>query len=266
MNECIFIKLTGRKTNHGSPYAIFKCGFCGNEFETVTHSVKNGNTKSCGCLNRRLKYNINVGDKFGKLEIIEILPKHRVLVRCNCEDKVEKIIYKYSLINNDTKSCGCIKSVVDCNSKSRIYQTFRHMINRCYDTKNKSYKDYGARKILVCNEWNPNVVGITNAFLNFKNWAKNNGYTDELTIERINNNGNYEPNNCKWIPQSEQAKNKRNVKLYSLFNEIKTLIDWTKDYRCKCNYDNLRYRMRKNWNFEEALLTPTLTPSLAAKR
>jgi hypothetical protein len=83
------------------------------------------------------------------------------------------------------------------------------MIQRCYNTKRKAYPDYGGRGIIVCDSWR-------NDFISFKEWAEQHGYSDELSIERINADGNYDPGNCEWITRARQARNKRTTKLDSV--------------------------------------------------
>ena len=125
-------------------------------------------------------------------------------------------------------------------SKSRIYGILCSMKKRCYNKNCTAYKDYGNRGIRICDEWK-------NDFLTFYNWAIGHGYSDGLTIERIDVNGNYEPNNCKWIPKGEQNRNTtRNV--YIEYNNKKQLIsDWSRDLGIPSNtlcrrlkqYDNI---------------------------
>lgn len=91
---------------------------------------------------------------------------------------------------------------------TRIYNIWHSMKSRCYYEKDKCYKSYGGRGIIVCEEWSNKDTG----FVNFFNWSVRNGYSDNLTIDRINVNGNYEPSNCRWITMVEQQSNKRNNK------------------------------------------------------
>ncbi len=150
--------------------------------------------------------NISSGDEFNFLTAIKITEKRYGqtcwLFECRCGNI--KSIPKYKVINNHIVSCGCYhkKRLLEVNTKhnksrSRLYRIWADMKRRC-----KKHKDYYGRGISVCDEWN--------VFENFYSWSIDTKYSDKLTIERINVNGNYEPNNCTWIPKGEQALNTRN--------------------------------------------------------
>ena len=118
------------------------------------------------------------------------------------------------------------------------------MRERCYNKKHKSYENYGGRGIKVCDEW-------LESFVNFFEWAMQNGYQDNLTIDRIDNNGNYEPSNCRWVTYSEQANNKRNNRCYTYNGMTLTLKQWSERYHI--NYSALRDRLNRNIPFQDAL-------------
>lgn len=129
----------------------------------------------------------------------------------------------------------------------RIYNSWRKMVSRCTDKNDIRYKYYGGRGITICNEWNE--------FRPFYEWALANGYSDNLTIDRIDVNGNYEPSNCRWITMKEQCNNKTNNINVEYNGEIKTLKQWAEKYGVKYKLLHERYR-RYGWEFERALLTP----------
>ncbi len=117
------------------------------------------------------------------------------------------------------------------------------MKSRCENQKNKSYKDYGAKGISVCEEWYDSV--------NFFEWALRNGYKEGLEIDRIDVNGNYEPSNCRWINRLENANNKTNNKYISHNGETKTLAEWSRFY--DVNYKNLSRLLIKGYSMNDAI-------------
>lgn len=161
-------------------------------------------------------YNDLTGQVFGRLEVISRAKNDKwgnAQWLCKCSCGKEKIVRGRTLMTGMTKSCGCLlseeskermKKIATKHGKSnlRINKTYRSMKDRCCNPNCRDYKNYGGRGITICKEWLDN-------FMNFYNWAMATGYSDNLTIERINVNGNYEPSNCTWIPKEEQAQNQR---------------------------------------------------------
>ena len=123
------------------------------------------------------------------------------------------------------------------NEAKRLYSIWGGLKDRCYNSNNKNYKIYGLRNIKICDEW-------LNNFVNFYNWAINNGYAENLTIDRIDVNGNYEPNNCRWATIKQQNRNRRSNKLITYKNQTHCISEWAEIYNIprKC----LEYRI-KNW-------------------
>lgn len=159
------------------------------------------------------------GQKFGKLTVIEYAGKakdgHALwLCQCDCGSKPVKVPSN-SLKLKRTTSCGCIpikiireigvKSTTHGKRKTRLYNIWENMKQRCYNEKHPRFKDYGARGITVCKEW-------LDSFQVFYDWSMTNGYKEDLTIDRKNNNGNYEPSNCRWATYLEQRHNRRDYK------------------------------------------------------
>lgn len=118
------------------------------------------------------------------------------------------------------------------------------MKKRCYLKCNHDYKNYGARGIAVCDEWR-------NDFMAFYNWSMANGYNDTLTIDRIDVNGNYEPNNCRWCNMKQQARNRRNNIYFTYNGETHCLTDWCEILGL--NRKTIYERLRHGWSYKRAL-------------
>ncbi|OBG93885.1 hypothetical protein A9X05_09150 [Mycobacterium sp. E3298] len=168
------------------------------------------------------------GKIFGLLKVIYKLDKEdvsRPYWMCECECGSLKVHTSSSL--NNTLSCGCLgrKLTTERSTKhgmahTRLYKIYKGMKKRCYSENAQNYKHYGGRGIILSSDW----LG-DEGFTNFKDWSLENGYTDELTIERIDVNGNYEPNNCCWIPKKEQFRNKTNTIRINIYNSQYSLDD-----------------------------------------
>ena len=151
--------------------------------------------------------------RFGKWTVITQVGKctsGQLRWKCVCDCGTQRTVAGYSLKSGDSKSCGCGKSrafrernTLHGDSRTRLYKIYYGIKNRCYDKKNENYRYYGKKGIKMCKEWMEN-------YLKFKKWAEDSGYAKNLTIDRINNNGNYEPNNCRWVSMMEQNRNKSN--------------------------------------------------------
>ena len=198
--------------------------------------------------------------KYNEWTIIREIEKkngmRRVLAKCSCGK--EKEVYLKHLKSGASKSCGHNKinnmSKVGKNNKthglygSRLYDTYHNMIRRCYNSKDHAYIRYGERGIRVCDEWKNDIRC-------FYDWAINNGYNNKLTIDRIDNNGNYEPSNCRWVTYKQQANNTRNKlgkRFLTLNNETHSVKEWCEILNI--NYSTLSCRINKlGWSDEKAL-------------
>lgn len=195
--------------------------------------------------------------KFGRLTVIKFIKRenYKTYWECLCECGNKIITTQNNLQTGSTKSCGCLFK--EGNNKkmnlshSRLYHIWRNMKARCYQKSSPSYKNYGGKGITVCDEW-------LNDFMPFYNWAMANGYKEELTLDRINVNGNYEPSNCRWATHKEQNNNTtRNV--YITFNGLTlTRNQWAE--KAGINKNTLKHRLTNKWNkwtIEDALTIPT---------
>lgn len=238
---------------------LFECE-CGNKKIIAKHSVVNGLTKSCGCLSnektKQRSFKNLKGKIFGRLTVIS--PHHTTRLgtywNCKCECGNECIILTTKLSNGHTTSCGCRKKelnkvISEINkthelSNSRIYGIYRGMISRCYKKYSSSYERYGGRGITICQEW-------LDDFMNFYNWSMENGYQDGLSIDRIDSNGNYEPNNCRWSTSKEQANNTRATVFLTYKGETKSASEWSEITGIRRN--TITRRKRDGWTDEECL-------------
>lgn len=197
------------------------------------------------------------GQRFGRLVAVkrgENDKNNHTTWVCKCDCGNTKIINANNLRTGKSQSCGCAtkesarkRKTTHGESKTRLYKIWAEIKERCYSPKNTSYKYYGERGIKMCNEW-------FYSYGTFKEWASTNGYTDELTIDRINVNGNYEPNNCRWATYKEQANNKRNNRFIMFNNEIHTLAEWADIVNI--DQDILFMRLKRGWSEEKTLTTP----------
>ena len=191
------------------------------------------------------------GKRFGRLIVIKRTgtKNKQILWLCKCDCGKEKEISGVSLKRGATVSCGCYRRECELKnlsknwgksqithglSKTRLYQTWRDMKSRCNNPKNKSYKDYGKRGIKICKEWNE-------SFKSFYDWAISNGYNQKLTIDRIDNNKGYTPQNCRWATPKEQANNRRIVRKVTILGETKTFNEFEKQYGISAQLIHSRY-------------------------
>lgn len=130
---------------------------------------------------------------------------------------------------------------------TRIYRIWKNMKQRCYNPKNPRYNFYGKIGVKVCDEWKNN-------FISFYKWSIENGYQDNLTIDRIDVNGNYEPSNCRWITNKEQQFNKHVNHFITYNGETKTLTEWGMELGIDPN--TLGTRLSRGWSIEKTLITP----------
>ena len=196
------------------------------------------------------------GQRFGNLVAIELAEpliaesgnKYRRW-KCKCDCGKTAIVLQSNLVHGRQKSCGCnhFEGVKTHGlSQTRLYKIWQGMKTRCQNVNSPAYQDYGAKGINVCDEWS--------TFEPFKDWAINNGYTDELTIDRLDYNGNYEPSNCRWATLKEQMNNKSDNIVIECDGESHTLMEWHE--RTGIAYGTLKNRYKKGWDAERIIHTP----------
>ena len=197
-----------------------------------------------------------IGKKFGRLTVISFSHSngYRKYYLCKCECGKEKIIYKGNLLAGRTLSCGCLqkeqarKYNTLPDDRGRLHKILRLMIIRCEDTTSNRYCRYGARGITVCEQWKNDPES-------FCEWALSHGYSPGLTIDRIDNNKGYSPDNCRWSTPYEQSRNtSKNV--YITYNgKTQTLKDWSKELGIKNTTLHSRIHYY-GWSIEKAFTTP----------
>ena len=197
------------------------------------------------------------GQRFGHLTVIKRAGSQgkNTTWLCRCECGKECIVQSSNLKNQKNISCGCNRRQLASKkfkthgmAKTRLYKEWRRMKERCHLKTKDGYERYGGRGITVCSEW-------LNSFEAFRDWALANGYRDNLTLDRINVDGNYEPSNCRWATNSEQQSNKSSNRFITFDNRTQTLSQWARETGIR--KDTLRCRLENGWSVERALKEPT---------
>lgn len=215
-----------------------------------------------------------VGSSFGNWKVLSFVCVREVgkshvkkafwLCECQCEKKTLREIPTDSLVSGNSKSCGCRKiELLNARSTkhgfarrgkngSSIYHVWSSMRNRCLNPNDQQYKYYGGRGVTICDEW-------ASSFIAFKDWAFENGYSVGLTIDRVDNNGNYEPDNCRWTDMKTQANNSRRCTYVTINDETHTVKEWSEILSIPYGTIMNRKNRYKNLSYEQAILMPTYT-------
>lgn len=194
-----------------------------------------------------------IGQRFGRLVVTEQAPnrnqKRTWVCVCDCGNVI--VTTTQNLRKGDTKSCGCYKHdltverlTIHGETHTRLHNIWKAMRRRCCDVKYSDYKYYGERGITVCDEWKDD-------FLTFKEWSVANGYSSNLTLDRIDPNKAYMPLNCRWVSMKAQCNNRRNNVNYTYNGEEHTLSEWSE--RLKIPYHRLYMRLYNGWDFAKAI-------------
>lgn len=198
------------------------------------------------------------GQRFGRLTVIERAenaPNRAIQWYCKCDCGKETTVVNSSLKSGRTRSCGCLsvekatarivcRSMTHGKRKSRLYSIWCGMKKRCNNSTHRAYSHYGARGITVCEEWSSD-------FQKFWDWAMENGYQDDLSIDRIDNDKGYCAENCRWVLRKQQNRNKRNNKMVEILGESKPLPEWCETLNLKRR--TVQNRIDRGWTHEEAL-------------
>lgn len=192
-----------------------------------------------------------IGLKFGKLTPLLMIKEKgkRILWKCYCDCGNKNLIVRSDFLNNGTtKSCGCLVKTRQGITKkeSRSYYAWRNMIKRCYDSSSSSYCLYNSRNIKVCDRW----INDFNAF-----YLDMGSCPEGLQLDRIDNNGNYEPSNCRWVTAKQNCNNKTSNKLLTAFGKTQSSEMWANEYGISGKV--LRQRLlRDRWSIEDAISKP----------
>lgn len=173
---------------------------------------------------------------------------------CKCDCGKIRVVFTSSLKNGRSTSCGCLAKskaaeIAKINfkthgdTKTRLYQIWSGIKKRCNNENAYNYKNYGGRGIKICNEWNE--------YLGFRTWALDNGYNDSLSIDRIDVDGDYTPDNCRWVDIVTQNNNRRSNIYYTLCGEKLTLADISRKYNYP--YKQLHKKIKSGKKIEDIL-------------
>lgn len=204
-----------------------------------------------------MKLNL-IGQRFGRWTVIEPAENKNGLTMwlCRCDCGTEKTVRTSHLKSGRSKSCGCHQYDHLRNKPGnypeevrikRLYRIWKNILRRCQSNNYPGYKNYGGRGIIVCEDWNDYVL--------FARWALDHGYSKDLTIDRIDINGNYTPDNCRWVTMLEQSHNKRNNRLETINGVTKTVAEWSREYDIESN--TLLRRLNKGMSITEAISKKT---------
>ena len=203
-----------------------------------------------------------VGNRYKRLTVLSMTKRDRwigALCQCDCGNVL--VVRAASLGTGNTKSCGCLKIKIDreihikhgetvAGRTTKEYRAYRAIMTRCYNNKYFGYRDYGGKGITVCRSW----------LESFSNFLKDVGRAPSPThsLDRIDNNGNYEPGNVRWATPAEQSRNTSRTRLITFHGETLCVRDWSKNLGLGLN--TVDRRLGIGWSVEKALTTPARKP------
>jgi hypothetical protein len=209
-----------------------------------------------------------LGQKFGRLTPIRKTQEasrktgqkrieEKWLCQCDCGKQVE--VFRAALLRNvpvPTRSCGCLsvektkeRSKTHGESKTRLHNMWENIKTRCNNPNSTNYSYYGYRGIKICDEWE-------NDYMAFRDWALKNGYKDDLTIDRIDADGNYTPENCRFLTMEKQNNNRRSNEYIEVDGLRLTYAEWGKRLGAKQPSQVIYQRLKKGWTEREAVTIP----------
>lgn len=243
-------------TKGGRYVTMWECQCdCGKVVSVSSQKLRKGHTTSCGCNKKNNKggrFDDLTGDRFGKLVVMRYLKEEererkRKCWLCRCDCGTIKEFGADKLKSGNSVSCGCAKAerIENLNKKyehinKRLYSVYSAMKERCYNPENDEYHNYGSRGITVCPEW-------LKSFDNFAEWSLKNGYKEnaprgECTIDRINNDKGYSPDNCRWVTNKEQQNNRRNHVFIEYHGKTYTMSQLAQKLNIPYRYFRRKYR------------------------
>lgn len=258
-----------RKDKRNYTHWMWNCQCdCGNTTIVDQRNLIYGSTHSCGCLRHGADL---TGKKFGRLTVIkESDPQIRKdkkgrkkMWLCKCDCGNEHIVSQDLLVGGHTKSCGCLvrephpRPEAMTNKYPKLCMTLHGIKSRCCNPTDPHHKHYYDRGIKVCDEWKNNTMA-------FIEWALANGYREGLSIDRIDNDGDYEPNNCRWATITEQAYNRSNTVKYIIFGKEYNLDEIEKTFHIRKGTFYARVR-RWGYSPEEAISNKDMRRNMKGK-
>lgn len=248
------VKLSQKRDKYNR--LLWKCGcVCGKIKYVATARLNGRHVTSCGCKN---KLNL-IGQTFGRLTVLRKIRKNNCIFwRCQCQCGKKTTVRGKDLRSLKTRSCGCYQREITSRisrkhgdsgkNGSKLYLVWQSMKYRCSNKNDKGYKHYGGRGIKLCKQWHD--------YRAFKKWALAHGYREDLQIDRINNDGNYTPKNCQWVPHKQNMRNTRRTRWETIKGKTKSLAEWCEIY--DVSYKTVHARLERGWDLLDALTRPLM--------
>lgn len=245
-----------REASRRGSYRYWVCSCdCGNQKEVLHHSLLAGTSVSCGCSGQTGRKSTKTGTRFGRWVVIGATHNNRghMSVLCRCDCGTERIVRISGLLNGTSQSCTCLRLeriavaiTTHGQSLSAEYRAWRSAHDRCENSKIRNYQNYGGRGIKVCVRWRQ-----------FENFLEDMGLrpTSKHSLDRINVDGDYTPDNCKWSTRQEQNTNTRRSRYITIGDKTQVAKEWVKELGV-VSYSAAIYRLKHGWNPVDAVTIP----------